>query len=138
MPRQAMAEWANHGAALLPLGARFDAVRVPASRIHAAVGSDEPSVVAGTLGEWLHGPVIRDTRTGQGTYYVLVALDAEWAGAEDRLGAGTYLAVPCVGEQVSPVTYWVVRPFRRGGLCDTAHLAALLAVAGTVEREAGR
>lgn len=51
VPRQAMAEWANHGVALLPLGARFDAVRVPASRIHAAVGSDEPSVVAGTLGE---------------------------------------------------------------------------------------
>ncbi|MBJ3806747.1 hypothetical protein JGB26_06385 [Streptomyces flavofungini] len=137
MPRQAESEWARHGVALLPLGVRFDAVRVPARRVHDAVGSAEPATVAEALAEWLHGPVIRAARTGSGFYYVLVAPDTPWRGAEDRLGTGTYLAVPRIGRPVSPVTYWAVPPPRRGSLCDPAFLSALLAVApapGTQEQ----
>ncbi|MFH9075139.1 hypothetical protein [Streptomyces alboflavus] len=129
LPRQVESEWALHGVALLPLGVRFDAVRVPAQRIHDAVGSSEPKTVAEVLAARLRGPVIRATRTGSGFYYALVAPDAPWPGAEDRLGTGTYLAVPRIGPPVSPVTYWSVPPPRRGSLCAPAPLSALLAVA---------
>ncbi|MFD5700639.1 hypothetical protein [Streptomyces lasiicapitis] len=128
-PRQAMSEWSNHGIALLPLGERFDAIRVPGRLVHAAVGSDQAEVVEQALADWLCGPVIRDTRTGSGCYYVLVAPDAVWEGPGDRLRTGTYLAVPRIGKKVSPVTYWAVPPQRRGQLCDPAHLAALLSMA---------
>ncbi|MFH8990786.1 hypothetical protein [Streptomyces sp. NPDC017940] len=133
VPRQAHSEWANHGVALLPLGERFDAVRVPAPRMHAAVGSGEHGVVAAVLGHWLNGPVVRDVRTGSGRYYVLVTPGSPWDVSEDRLGKGVYLAVPRVGRKVSPVTYWVVPPERSGQLCDPAHLAALLSTAETEE-----
>ncbi|KUF19678.1 hypothetical protein [Streptomyces silvensis] len=133
VPRQAEAEWADHGVALLPLGERFDAVRVPAPRIHAAVGSDQHDVVAAVLGHWLNGPVVRDVRTGSGRYYVLVAPDSPWDMTEDRLGKGVYLAVPRVGRKVSPVTYWAVPPERLGQLCDPAHLTALLSTADPQE-----
>ncbi|WJV47385.1 hypothetical protein [Streptomyces flavofungini] len=82
---------------------------------------------------WLGGPVVRDVRTGSGLYYVLVAPDAQWEGPEDRLRTGIHLAVPRLGRQVSPVTYWAVEPQRRGQLCDPAHLAALLSTADTLK-----
>ncbi|MFH8991700.1 hypothetical protein [Streptomyces sp. NPDC017940] len=129
VPRQAHAEWADCGVALLPLGGRFDALRVAGRLVHSAVVSARPEAVGAALTDWLHGPVIRDGRTGSGQYYVLVAPDAEWQGTADRLGTGTYLAVPRIGKQVSPVTSWAVQPQRRGRLCDPAHLAALLAMA---------
>ncbi|GGO54274.1 hypothetical protein [Streptomyces lasiicapitis] len=133
VPRQAMSEWANHGIALLPLGERFDAIRVPGRLVHAAVGTTRAEVVEQALADWLHGPVICDTRTGSGCYYALVAPDAAWEGPGDRLRTGTYLAVPRIGKQVSPVTYWAVPPQRRGQLCDPAHLHALLATAETLK-----
>ncbi|WP_225882166.1 hypothetical protein [Streptomyces aureocirculatus] len=130
VPPQALAEWSNRGLALLPLGVRFDAIRVPGQAIHAALGSEDPQVVEQALGDWLHGgPVIRDTRTASGRYYVLIAPDAPWEGPADRLEPGTYLSVPRIGHQASPVTFWAVPPQRYGVLCDPAHLAALLATA---------
>ncbi|GHC90292.1 hypothetical protein [Streptomyces flavofungini] len=133
VPRQAASEWANHGIALLPLGERFDAIRVPGRLLHAALGSDQADVVEQALDDWLHGPVICDTRTGSGCYYVLVAPDAACEGCGDRLSTGTYLAVPRIGTQVSPVTYWAVPPQRRGHLCNPAHLEALLSTAETLK-----
>ncbi|KUF17245.1 hypothetical protein AT728_15555 [Streptomyces silvensis] len=133
VPRQAEAEWANSGVALLPLGVLFDAIRVPGRLIHTAAGSDDRNVVAQALDAWLHGPVVRDARTGSGCYYVLIAPDTVWEGAADRLSTGTYLGVPRVGRQVSPVTFWAVPPQDPGQLCDPAHLAALLATAEPLE-----
>ncbi|WP_051853106.1 hypothetical protein [Streptomyces aureocirculatus] len=133
VPRQADAEWANHGVALLPLGVRFDALRVPAPRIHAAIGSDDRGTVGKALEGWLHGPVVRDVRTGSGLYYVLIAPDAPWEGPAERLGQGIYLGVPRIDNEVSPVTYWAVQPERPGHLCDPAHLAALLSTAEPLE-----
>ncbi|KUF13344.1 hypothetical protein [Streptomyces silvensis] len=128
-PRQAESEWANGGVAMLPLGKLFDAVRVPGQLIHAAVGSDDPHTVDEALSNWLRGPVIRDTRIGSGSYYVLVPPDSQWEGPAPRLREGTYLTVPRIGRQMSPVTSWAVPPPRRGQLCDPAHLAALLGTA---------
>lgn len=81
----------------------------------------------------LHDPVVRDVRTGSGLYYVLIHPDAMWEGPEHRLGKGIHLAVPRIGQQVSPVTYWAVEPQRRGHLCDPAHLAALLSTGETLK-----
>ncbi|ARX84323.1 hypothetical protein [Streptomyces alboflavus] len=128
VPGQAHAEWSHHGIALLPLGRRFDAVRVPAERIHTAVGSDQPRTVAASLADWLHGPVIRDTRSGSRPYYVLVAPTADWDGAEERLTTGVHLGVPRPGS-LSMLAAWVVPPQHPGSLCDPAHLRALLATA---------
>ncbi|MFD5700632.1 hypothetical protein [Streptomyces lasiicapitis] len=128
LPQQAHAEWAFRGVALLPLGRRFDAIRVPTERVHAAVGSSDPDVVAATLAEWLDGPVIRDTRHSNGAYYVLVRPGAQWDGAEEYLGKDTYLGVPRIGD-VTMLAAWVVQPRHPGNVCDVAHLRALLATA---------
>ncbi|WP_229909733.1 hypothetical protein [Streptomyces flavofungini] len=128
VPRQAVSEWSNHGVALLPLGRRFDAIRVPSERVHAAVGSDVPETVAAALAEWLHGPVIRDLRSGPSPYYVLVAPDSRWQGDEERLGTGSHLGVPRPG-RVSMLACWVVLPPFPGSLCATARLRALLDIA---------
>lgn len=132
VPEQAHDEWAERGVALLPLGRRFDAVRVPAERMHAAAGSTEPDVVADTLAAWLEGPVIRDTRHGNGAYYVLVPPGTQWDGAEEHLGADTYLGVPRIGDPTM-LAAWVIPPRHPGHVCDPAHLAALLATAEPLE-----
>ncbi|WJV47316.1 hypothetical protein [Streptomyces flavofungini] len=131
-PATVHAAWAERGVALLPLGLRFDAVRVPAARIHAAVHSDDPRTVAAFLRDWLAGPVIRDTRGAPGPYYVLIAPDSPWNGAEERLSTHTFLGVPRLGQPVSTLTRWVVPPGAPGDLCDPAHLAALLLTAETL------
>ncbi|MFD9863609.1 hypothetical protein [Streptomyces alboflavus] len=127
-------EWLRHGVALLPLGRHFDAIRVPAARIHAALGTDDPATVTADLADRLHGPVIRDTRSGERPYYVLVAPAAEWDGdgAEERLSAGTYLGVPRLGP-LSTAAAWAVPPKHAGDLCDPARLRAVLALADGVE-----
>ncbi|WP_225987220.1 hypothetical protein [Streptomyces spectabilis] len=127
-PGKAWAEWERHGIALLPLGRRFDAIRVPAERIYAAAASDEPGVVATTLRAWLDGPVIRDLRSKMSPYYVLIAPDADWDGPDERLTTGAYLGVPRPGHS-TVLSRWVVLPPHPGALCDTRHLRTLLATA---------
>lgn len=121
--------WAQHGLALIPLGRRFDAIRVAAERVHAAVGSGEPQAVAAFLSDWLDGPVIRDVRSAWGPYYVLIATDAAWRGAEERLSTNTLLGVPRLGRPLTTLTRWAVPPSAPGDLCDPVHLAALLLTA---------
>ncbi|MEU2563851.1 hypothetical protein ABZ626_31655 [Streptomyces longispororuber] len=127
-PEAVWAEWEQYGVALIPLGRRFDAVRVPAERMHAAAGSDTPRIVANALEAWLAGPVLRDLRSSLGPYYVLIAPDAEWSGPEDRLSTNTYLGVPRPGHPTM-LTRWIVEPQTPGHLCDPRHLRALLATA---------
>ncbi|EPH45336.1 hypothetical protein ABT390_35585 [Streptomyces aurantiacus] len=125
--------WSEHGVALLPLGRRFDAVRVPAQRVHAAVGSNDPQIVASSLRDWLEGPVIRDLRSSMGPYYVLISPNAAaWDGAEERLSTDTYLGVPRPG-QLSLQAHWVVPLAAPGDLCDPAYLSALLATSESLK-----
>lgn len=128
LPDRARREWADSHVALIPLGRRFDAIRVPAERIHAAVGSNEQEVVAAALTDWLQGPVVRDLRSSHGPYYVLVAPSAVWNGDEERLSVGAYLGVPRVGH-IAYLMTWVVAPQRPGNLCATTRLRALLTLA---------
>ncbi|MEV0443224.1 hypothetical protein AB0I84_06890 [Streptomyces spectabilis] len=124
-PGKVWAEWEKHGVALLPLGRRFDAVRVPAERVHDVVVSDETETVAKVLRAWLDGPVIRDFRSSLGPYYVLIAPDADWDGPAERLTTGTYLGVPRPGH-ATMLSRWVVLPPHPGALCDSRYLRTLL------------
>ncbi|WP_051852538.1 hypothetical protein [Streptomyces aureocirculatus] len=132
-PRAVYRAWDKDGVALLPLGRRFDAIRVPCERVY-AVGSGDPQIVATALLSWLDGPVIRDLRSSMGPYYVLIPPDSPWDGTEECLGNDTYLGVPRPGV-LSLHAHWVVPPLCPGQLCDPAHLAALLATAAPLAVE---
>jgi hypothetical protein len=71
-PAQAWREWSDGGVALLPLGRRFAAARLPEELVYAAVGATKPQEVAALLVPFLDGPVIYDGQTMGGTYYALM------------------------------------------------------------------
>ncbi|MEV0498102.1 hypothetical protein AB0I84_10930 [Streptomyces spectabilis] len=125
-PGRVWAQWERYGVALLPLGCRFDAVRVPPEQVHEAVGSEEAETVATVLAAWLGGPVIRDFRSSMGPYYVLIAPGSDWGGPGERLTTGTYLGLPRPGH-ATMLSRWVVLPPHPGALCDTRCLCTLLA-----------
>ncbi|MFE2047323.1 hypothetical protein ACFXAS_02260 [Streptomyces sp. NPDC059459] len=129
-PERARREWATQSVALLPLGERFAAVRLPARVVHAAVQAQDRSRVAVTLGELLGGSIIHDSRVGGGTYYALIQVHAAlvWAYEDIAvcLGRGTYLGVPRIDRQQPPGTYWVVPPRYEGDLCAPRAIIALM------------
>lgn len=133
VPQQAHAEWSHQGVALLPLGGLFAAVRLPCELVQAAVGYEEPALIAAAIQEWLSGPVIHDHRTAGATYYALINWGAgviqQLEQAEDApcLGKGTYLGVPRIDRREPPGTYWVVPPRRDGDLCRPAAVRSLVA-----------
>ncbi|MEU1024713.1 hypothetical protein ABZ366_21970 [Streptomyces sp. NPDC005904] len=130
-PVRARREWAVVGVALLPLGPRFEAVRLPGRLVAAALRTAHPREIAGRLGPLLGGPVIFDGRTLDGTYYPLMRPRAErrweYEAFAPCLGAGTYLGVPRVERRKPPGTYWVAPPRFEGDLCEPAAVAALVA-----------
>ncbi len=129
-PERARREWATQGVALLPLGERFAAVRMPASVVHTAVQSEDGDQVAVSLGESLGGSIIYDRRVAGGTYYALVqghaALVWPYGDVAVCLGRGTYLGVPRIDRQQPPGTYWVVPPRYEGDLCAPRAITALV------------
>lgn len=120
-PSRAYTEWTEQGVALLPLGRRFNAIRIPGALVHAATGSDTPDRVAQAVSDALDGPVIHDQLTAGPTYYALVpyAPGISWLGANDTplLGPDTYLGVPALNRTAPPGTYWVLPPRHRNHLC---------------------
>ncbi|MEU0742541.1 hypothetical protein [Streptomyces sp. NPDC006134] len=120
-PENVWREWDTQGVALLPLGERFAAVRLPGGIVHAAVDSEDRDRVAAALGERLGGSIIHDRRVAGGTYYALIQAHAGlvWAYGDAAvcLGHGTYLGVPRIDRQQPPGTYWVVPPRYEGDLC---------------------
>ncbi|MYR60232.1 hypothetical protein GTY54_29705 [Streptomyces sp. SID625] len=146
--RQARLEWAEHGAALLPLGTLFSAVRIPAVLVQALAGSSTLAEIDAFLAEALHGdPVICDPRWG--TYYALVpaSVPATWRGAVDDwrsqdvecLGRGTYLGVPSLSATscrgVGAGSYWSVPMASPAELCAPLTVGRLIAAG--VHRMAG-
>ncbi|MFI8346640.1 hypothetical protein [Streptomyces sp. NPDC085596] len=121
-PEQVRREWARCGLALLPLGSRFDAVRIPGELLHAAVGS-------GAVGDALDGPVIHDVRTLGPTYWALVPRQDDWPGDAETplLSHGTYLGVPDLTVIGPPGSFWVTAPRRRHHLCRAEEVLALIA-----------
>lgn len=129
-PGHAFWEWKGSGVALLPLGSRFDAVRLPEALVQAAVGATAPQEAAARLARIVVGPVIYDGRTLGGSYYALTkpsrARAWQHQDSAPRLSSGTYLGVPGLDRTGPPGTYWLVRPRFEGDLCEPAAVAAVI------------
>ncbi|MFH8292718.1 hypothetical protein [Streptomyces sp. NPDC018059] len=129
-PEHAFWEWKESGVALLPLGSRFDAVRLPEALVQAAVGATALQEIAVRLARLIEGPVIYDGRTLGGSYYALTkpSRTRAWQHQDraPRLSIGTYLGVPRLDRTGAPGTYWLVRPRFEGDLCEPAAVAALI------------
>ncbi len=141
-PDQALQEWLSKGGlVLLPLGTLFSAVRIPGHLVHAAAGSEDPTVVDTFLAEALvAGPVICDPRGCR--YYALVPAGTTGRWRDPRaecLGNGTYLGVPRL-DAVDPKhqassSYWSVPMFSAAELCGPAAVAQLVAVGSHLTAE---
>ncbi|WP_447037597.1 hypothetical protein [Streptomyces sp. DSM 118878] len=140
-PAHAWDEWEANGVALLPLGRRFDTVRIPEALVHAALGATAPREVAALLAQHLGGPVIYDGRTMGGTYYALMRprLARGWKHQEQAplLSDGTFLGVPRLDRTEPPGTHWVVPPAFEGDLCSPRWVAAFIAAARDAGEGAG-
>lgn len=137
-PSEAAQAWARGDVALLPLGVRFAAVRIPDRMAYAAAASKEPAEVAEFLAQVLDdGPVICDPRHCR--YYVLVPASCavRWDHAEaECLGRGWHLGVPRV-DAVGPDvpwwgSYWAVPMPSAGVLCDPDLVAELVVHGGRI------
>ncbi|MFF1378625.1 hypothetical protein [Streptomyces sp. NPDC058308] len=129
-PQQAHREWTERGAALLPLGTRFNAVCLSARIVHAGAGTTDFDIVTRTLAELLDGPVIHNNP--QQMYYALTDPypPARWAYGYQAamLGSGQFLSVPAA-DLTGPVgLHWAVRPSAVGALCPVPAVAALVAI----------
>lgn len=127
-PVAAHEEWADRRLAVLPLGVRFDAVRIPADVLYAALVNVRPAGVAPLLEQVLGGPVIQDAERW---FYPLLPVGpaARWRSREaDYLGSDTWLGVPQIDQLAPPGAYWVVPVRKPGRLCDLARVAELVAV----------
>ncbi|WP_157869146.1 hypothetical protein [Streptomyces atriruber] len=135
-PRQALREWAEQGIALLPLGTRFNVVRLPARLVHTAVGTDDLEIVTATLAQLLDGPVIHNRP--QAVYHALVepCPVARWACPNNApmLGIGQFLSIPASDLTGPTGLYWAVRPRIVGDLCPVPSVAALVRIARDTPR----
>ncbi|MEU3256093.1 hypothetical protein [Streptomyces sp. NPDC006997] len=146
---QARTEWKTLGAALLPLGTQFSAVRIPGRLVAVVAGvdvpRDDPHAIDAFLAEAFQGgPVICDPYNGY-RYYVLVpaSVPQTWAeAAEDWrsmdtevLGRGWRMGVPRVDAVGYPEdgallsSYWSVPMPSLGVLCAPLKVARLIAEA---------
>ncbi|CAM5521138.1 hypothetical protein SALBM135S_02126 [Streptomyces alboniger] len=136
---QACREWEESGVALLPLGGRFDAVRLPETLVRTAVGVTAPQEVAARLSWLIEGPVIYDGRTLGGSYYALMKPYRARAWKHQviapRLSHGTYLGVPRLDHTEPPGPYWIVHPRFEGDLCEPAAVAAVIGLGQNPDEE---
>lgn len=130
-PEQARGQWTTQGVALLRCGRRFDAVRIPADLVHAALGTDEAPIIAAALPFDLGGPVILD----RSHYYALIFGHSGmvWDEGDDtpRLGPDTYLGVPRLDRMTPPGAHWVVPPQFDGDVCRPNTVRLFIARART-------
>ncbi|MGA5896767.1 hypothetical protein [Streptomyces venetus] len=133
-PSAAFREWGSAAKlALIPLGRRFEAVRISEDIVRRALGSDTPPLVPTWLAHRLNGgPVIHDP--GFRRYYALVppGTARTWCTpVAECLGEGTYLGVPRVDhielDEHTQASYWAVPMARPGRLCAAGDVSALAA-----------
>jgi hypothetical protein len=131
-PSTALREWDSAARlAMIPLGHTFDAVRIPAELVHAAIRSVDQAVVEARLSQYFNGPVIHDP--GFRRYYALVPCDtarvAMPTGAE-CLSEGAWLGVPRWDridfDEETQASYWSVPLPRPGILCNAADVLDLV------------
>ncbi|WP_053709111.1 hypothetical protein [Streptomyces sp. NRRL B-3648] len=131
---RARKEWKTDGVALLRCGGIFGVIRISATVVHAAAGTEDPQGVAAyLLRALLGGPVFAD---GMGvSYYVLVGntigLREEWEQAQDDaefMGRGHYLGVPAVdATSPRPRSFWCVEMGSAGELASADAVSQLVA-----------
>ncbi|MFJ5154946.1 hypothetical protein ACIQCF_25825 [Streptomyces sp. NPDC088353] len=138
-PKQARAEWAERGAALLPLGTLFSAVRIPGALVQAVAATTEADEVDAFLEDALNGgPAICNPRHLR--YYALVpaSMPSTWRQAADDwraqdvdcLGRGCYLGVPPLNPAKArreADSYWSVPMPSPAILCQPLTVARLIA-----------
>lgn len=122
-PGTAVREWRTHGVALLRCGKTFAAIRIPATLVHAALGTTDPQQIAAALPNALGGPAIWDGP--EMPVYALIQGHAGlvWDGRDDTPCLGqdpsldTYLGVPALDRLAPPGPHWVVPPRTDEQLC---------------------
>ncbi|MEU1076550.1 MULTISPECIES: DUF6415 family natural product biosynthesis protein [unclassified Streptomyces] len=128
-PSAAWLEWAQGGAAMLPCGGIFDAVRISAEIVHAAMQSGHPEVVGPHLERMLDGPVIHDAYARSVSYYALVppgTCTQHDTRDVQHLARGTYLGVPDLPRTARPGIYWLLPPRGVGDLCTPEGVGRLI------------
>ncbi|MFF0746657.1 hypothetical protein ACFYVL_40345 [Streptomyces sp. NPDC004111] len=120
--------------AMLPLGALFDTIRIPADVLYAALVNVRPAGVGQTLANLLGGPVIQDDERW---FYPLVRVGGavRWHSPAARYLSQGWLAVPRADQLAPPGAYWVVPPREPGRLCDLGRVGEMVSVG--VSRLAG-
>lgn len=132
VPESARREWGErHDVALLPVGRRWDAVKLPALVVHRVAGSHEADSVRLMLRKFgICGPVVVDPHR---SYYALVpsGTAAQWEVRDvPCLGPACYLATPAVTRTEPPGIHWLVLPDGTGqDLSDAMGIRSLIAVA---------
>ncbi|WP_274561990.1 hypothetical protein [Streptomyces spiramyceticus] len=119
-------EWASDLVAMLPLGNRFDAVRIRPEVVQAAASSDDWRTISEFLTDVIDGPVIHDPFTW---YYALVPPQTTetWRSPLARcIGRGSWLGVPRTDRRTSYRPYWAVPMARAGDLCSPIAVAELI------------
>ncbi|MFC8332702.1 hypothetical protein [Streptomyces olivaceus] len=139
---RAVREWSDRGVALLRCGRMFTVIRVPASLIAAAAGSEERVRVSVYLIAVLDGgPVFVDQTAGW--YYCLVPSEAceSWREPETEcFGDDHYLGVPCPGidfQHPRARSCWVVPMAEPAALCSLDAIRRLVDAAREKTAEAG-
>jgi hypothetical protein len=126
-PEQVYREWDAGDVALLPVGRRWDAVKLPAEAVHREARGSDPETVRALLG-WLGitGPVA--TGRHRIIYYALVppGTAAAWdVPGIDCLGHESYLGLPDMRRTERPGSTWLLPPDGTGALCPAAPVRAL-------------
>ncbi|MFK0155361.1 hypothetical protein ACIQVK_25210 [Streptomyces sp. NPDC090493] len=135
---RARMEWQAGGVALLRLGLRYSAIRIPGRLVRAVAGTGTLADTDAYLAEALDGgPVISDPHSDH--YYPLVPGSAvrgrtspsAWRRAGvDLLGQDTFLGVPAADRTLDApaedASYWAVPMPSLGELCDQARVAQLV------------
>ncbi|MEW2129822.1 hypothetical protein [Streptomyces sp. NPDC005435] len=130
-PHGVLGNWAKYGSALLPLGGRIAAVRIPAGILHAAVDSDDDQVLATVARDTLRGPLIAGAFARRRTYWALVPWRPltywpDFLTSTPYLGPGHYLTVPALTRTSPPIPYWIAPPRYRYDLCSREHVFNLI------------
>ncbi|MGW3110571.1 hypothetical protein [Streptomyces sp. NPDC001091] len=122
-PARVRTQWAEDEVALVPLGIRFAAIRIPADLMHAGIGSEHREDVADVARDVFRGPVMIGARNIGGlTYWAIVPWrpGVYWPAMPETpyLGVGTHLSIPAVGCTEPPGPHWIAPPRYAYDLCS--------------------
>lgn len=141
-PQAAMAQWRDMGLAMMPLGVRFSAVRVPDEAVATVTGYTKRQEWDEYLRDVVGGPTICDPRGHR--YYILIARKTAeaWSYLAESwrtigvgiLGEGAIVGVPSPLREPDPegrLSYWAAPALQAGMLCPPLPVLQLIDAALT-------